>query len=133
MGADYSIRCRYCRTTQGDGFYITRNYNKMFPFWMLHNHIEDCYDWDKRKPFVPIEEHKFLLKTVRNALRYYCKGNIYNHEYWSRKMKTRPEHHHGQPSRGWEVNKYTVIMALIRYYWHLKRYPFEKYVWGCWY
>ena len=120
MGADYNISCKCCNENLSD-FYITRNYNLMFPFWMLHNHINSQDDYD------------FMVKTVRNELRYFVKGSIYNHLYWEDKMHTRPEHYSGQPSKGWEVNKYTVVMALIRYYWHLKRYPFNKYKWSCWY
>lgn len=130
MGADYTIYNKDDEEEELSTFYITRNYNQMFPFWMLHNHIEDCYESDKRKPFIPEKEYRFLLKTVRNTLRYYCKGNIYNHKYWEGKMKSTEEY---KKMNGWETNKYTVILALIRYYWHLKRYPFTKYKWRCWY
>jgi len=129
MGASYSIICKYTDIEQSS-FYITRNYNRVFPFWMLHNHIQGCYESDKRKPFISSEEHKFLLKTVRNTLKYYVKGNIYNYDYWEAKMKSTPEY---KRQKGWETNKYTVVCALIRYYWHLKRFPFNRYKWSCWY
>lgn len=129
MGADYTIYCKCCKE-EVSSFYITRNYNQMFPFWMLHNHIEECYEKDKRRPFIPYIEYQFLLKTIRKTLHYYCKGTIYNHKKWEEKAKNHPEH---KKMRGWETNKYTVIMALIRYYWHLKRYPFDRYEWSCWY
>jgi len=122
MGADYTISCRCCNERLSE-FHITRNYNLMFPFWMLHNHIEDCYESDKRKPFVPMEEYKFLCKTIRKTLQYYCKGNIYNHSFWEKRMKTTKEYH----------KRHGLIMALIRYYWNLRRYPFDKYKWSCWY
>jgi hypothetical protein len=141
MGADYSIYKRKVYENpkedewigEESSFYITRNYNRMFPFWMLHNHIEDCYESDKRKPFIPEEEYKFLLKTVRKTLQYYTKGNIYNHQYWEKKMKELPESKVRPSNAYWQVNKYTIILALIRYYWHLKRYPFKNFIWSCWY
>ena len=129
MGADYSIICRCCGTILGE-FYITRNYNSMFPFWMLYRHLETYRGKDKKNPFFLMNEYKFLLKTVRNALKYYAKGNIYNYDIWEAKMKTTPEY---LKMNGWETNKYTMVCALIRFYWHLKRFPFDKYQWSCWY
>jgi hypothetical protein len=131
MGADYYINCPYCREDVSH-FYITRNYNGIFPFWLLHNHIEGCYESDKRKPFIPKEEQAFLLKTIRNTLRYYGVSVIFNHAIWEEKLNKLLEREEGQFTHGWyEINKYTVIMALIRYYWHLKRYPFEEFTWRC--
>jgi hypothetical protein len=132
MGADYFIKCPHCRE-EVNSFYITRNYNRMFPFWMLHNHIEGCYDNDKRKPFHPKEEWRFLCKTVRKTLYYYGVKNIYNHTKWENKLKHLQHCKDGEDADWYAVNKYTVIMALIRYYWHLRRYPFHKFKWSCWY
>jgi len=129
MGADYTIENKG-NNKEESSFYITRNYNEMFPFWMLHDHIEEPYN--KKENFDIKGEYNFLLKTIRKTLQYYMKGNIYNHKYWDIKSKQLPEHY--EPNgKGWETNKYTIIMAFIRYYWHLKRYPFDKYKWGCWY
>lgn len=118
MGADYTINCKCCGE-ELSSFYITRNYNQMFPFWLLHNenHLKE-------------EDYSFMLKTVRKTLQYYMKGNIYNHRYWEHKSKYTPEH---RELKGWETNKFTIICALIRYYWHLKRFPFNKYRWHCWF
>lgn len=119
MGADYTITCKYCGN-EASSFSITRNYNKMFPFWLFHK--DDFYDNPKK-----------YAKIIRLALNYYGVKHIYNHKYWEKKMKTRPEYYE-VTGRGWETNKFTVIMALIRLYWHVRRYHnTTKYKWSCWY
>lgn len=120
MGADYYIECKCCKTDISS-FYITINYNSMFPFWSFHK--QDFYDDPKK-----------YAKILRLTLNYYGVKYIYDHAYWTKKMKTRPEHHAKLGGKGWETNKYTVIMALIRLYWHVKRYGnTQKYKWSCWY
>ncbi len=119
MGADYSIDCKCCGHTVS-AFYITRNYNSMFPFWLFHK--KDFYDNPKK-----------YAKIIRLALNYYGVKYIYDHKKWDDKMRSLPEHYE-MIGRGWETNKYTVIMALIRLYWHIKKYSnTKKYEWSCGY
>lgn len=129
MGAGYSIYskpCKHCGHWELVGeFDITRNFNSMFPFWILH-HQYKYYENDPERYYR--EKHEYLLKIISRTLKYYAGVGPYNHDHWKRKMKTT---HEFKETHGWETNKYTVVMALIRYYWHLKRYPPNRFDWGC--